>query len=131
MRLDFDIRFDLKSISSHAWRRCCSQPGASLEIDFKSPKGGMSRHNQGLKIDFKCFFGCVLQRQLEIDFKSSISASLLLAATTVCLTLAKLLSGPLCADYRTLLQGFCSSGLIKGTSPRNQCFLPGIIYGGL
>ena len=53
--LDFDIRFDFKSISSHARRGCCSQPGASLEIDFKSLKGGMSRHEQGLKIDFKCF----------------------------------------------------------------------------
>ena len=55
MSLDFDIRFDLKSISSHARRGCCSQPGASLEIDFKSLKGGMSRHKQGLKIDFTCF----------------------------------------------------------------------------
>ena len=55
MSLDFDIRFDLKSIASHARRGCCSQPGASLEIDFKSLKGGMSRHKQGLKIDFTCF----------------------------------------------------------------------------
>ena len=55
MSLDFNIRFDLKSISSHARRGCCSQPGASLEIDFKSLKGGMSRHKQGLKIDFKRF----------------------------------------------------------------------------
>ena len=55
MSLDFDIRFDLKSISSHARRGCCSQPGASLEIDFRSLKGGMSRHKQGLKIDFTCF----------------------------------------------------------------------------
>ena len=66
MRLDFDIRFDLKSISSHAWRRCCSQPGASLEIDFKFPKGGMSRHNQGLKIDFKCFLGAFSKGNLKL-----------------------------------------------------------------
>ena len=64
------------------------------------------------------FFGCVLQGQLEIEFKSSMSASLLLAATTVCLALAKLLSGPLCADFGTLLQGFfVPPGLLKGLLP--------------
>ena len=106
MSLDFDIRFDLKSISSRARRGCCSQPGASLEIDFKSLKGGMSRHKQGLNIDFTCFFWCILQGQLEIEFKSSTPASMLLAAATYCLTLAKLLSGLLCTDYGPLLQGF-------------------------
>ena len=91
MSLDFDIRFDLKSISSHARRGCCSQPGASLEINFKSLKGSMSRHKQGLKIDFKCFW-CFPQGQLEIEFKSSTPASMLLAATTSCLAFFK---GPL------------------------------------
>ena len=67
MSLDFDIRFDLKSISSHARRGCCSQPGASLEIDFKSLKGGMSRHKQGLKIDFKCFFGAFSKGNLKLN----------------------------------------------------------------
>ena len=67
MTLDFDIRYDLKSISSHARRGCCSQPGGSLEIDFKSLKGGMSRHNHGLKIDFKSCLGAFSTGNLKLN----------------------------------------------------------------
>ena len=91
MSLDFDIRFDLKSISSHARKGCCSQPGASLEINFKSLNGGMSRQCRDLKSILSLFW-CILQGQLEIEFKSSTPASMLLAATTSCLALFK---GPL------------------------------------
>ena len=49
----------------------------------------MSRHKQGLKIDFQCFFGAFSTGQLEIEFKSSTPASMLPAATTSCLALFK------------------------------------------
>ena len=70
MTLDCDIRFDLKSISSHVRRRCCSQPGASLEVDFKSLKGGMSKHKKGLKIDFD-FLGHPPKPNLKLNLSLS------------------------------------------------------------
>ena len=48
---------------------------------------------------------------------------MLLAATTSCLTLAKLLSGLLCTDYGPLLQGFfVPPGLLKGILPEVHVF---------
>ena len=63
MSLDCDIRFDLKSISSHARRGCCSQPGASLEIDFKSLKGG----SRELKSILSVFFGAFSKGNLKLN----------------------------------------------------------------
>ena len=71
MTLVFDIRFDVKSISSHVRRRCCSQPGDSLEIDFKSLKGGMSKHKKGLKIDFDFFGGHPPKPNLKLNLSLS------------------------------------------------------------
>ena len=61
-----------------------------------------------------------LQGQLEIEFKSSTPASMLLAATTSFLTLAKLLSGLLCTDYGPLLH--VPPGLLKGILPEFHVF---------
>ena len=67
MSLDFDIRFDLKSVSSHARRGCCSQPGASLELDFKSLKGGMSGTSRDLKSILSVFVGAFSKGNLKLN----------------------------------------------------------------